>query len=71
MTGLNRNRAKGTRLGCPPMETAKVEAIRSMLIGGKSIRETARATGAGTASVQRIRSAMQGEADQTAVAAAA
>ena len=38
------------RLGRPPMETAKVEAIRAMLISGKSIRETARATGAGTAS---------------------
>lgn len=63
MAGLNWTRAKGTRLGCPPMETAKVEAIRAMLISAKSIRATARATGAGTASVQRIRSAMQAEAD--------
>jgi DNA invertase Pin-like site-specific DNA recombinase len=56
------------RLGRPPMETAKVEAIRALLIAGTGIRETARRTGAGTATVQRIRAAMQAEVGQAAAA---
>lgn len=56
------------RLGRPPMEAAKVEAIRAMLSSGKGIRETARATGAGTASVLRIKQAMA-EAEPVAAAA--
>lgn len=64
LAGLNRTRAKGTRLGRPPMEAERVEAIRSMLMSGKGIRETARATGAGTATVQRIKQAMQAEPDR-------
>ena len=71
LAGLNRTRAKGTRLGRPPMEAAKVEAIRAMLIAGTGIRETARRTGAGTATVQRIKQAMQAEVDQTALSVAA
>lgn len=69
VAGLNRTRAKGTRLGRPPMPTERVEAIRVMLESGKSIREVARATGAGTASVQRVRAAMQAEVEQIATAA--
>ena len=55
LAGLARTRAKGTRLGRPPMDPAKVEKIRTMLIAGTGIRETARRTGAGTASVMRIK----------------
>ena len=61
LAGLNRTRAKGTRLGRPPMEAERVEAIRTLLSAGTGIRETARRTGAGTATVQRIRAAMQAE----------
>jgi hypothetical protein len=53
------------------METAKVEAIRALLIAGIGIRETARRTGAGTATVQRIRAAMQAEPDRIAPGVAA
>lgn len=40
-----------------------------MLGSGQSKRAVARATGAGTASVQRVRAAMQAEAEQIATAA--
>lgn len=46
------------RLGRPPMPTDRVERIKGLLASGKGIRETARITGAGTASVQRIKKAM-------------
>lgn len=52
------------RLGRPPMEIAKVEAIRALLLAGTGIRETARRTGAGNATVQRIRASMQAKPDQ-------
>jgi DNA invertase Pin-like site-specific DNA recombinase len=57
------------RLGRPPMPTERVEAIQALLVAGKSIREVARATGASTASVQRIKAALQAEAEQIATAA--
>jgi DNA invertase Pin-like site-specific DNA recombinase len=57
------------RLGRPPMPAERVEAIRAMLESGQSIRAVARATGAGTASVQRVRAAMQAEVEQIATAA--
>jgi DNA invertase Pin-like site-specific DNA recombinase len=68
VAGLNRTRAKGTRLGRPPMPAERVEAVRAMLESGRSIREVARATGAGTASVQRVRASMQAEVEQAAAA---
>lgn len=46
------------RLGRPPMPSERVERIKSLLANGKGIRETARITGAGTASVQRIKRSM-------------
>ncbi len=58
LAGLARTRAKGTRLGRPPMEAEKAQAIRAMLIAGTGIRETARRTGAGTASVMRIKQSL-------------
>ncbi|CAO4132291.1 recombinase family protein [Methylorubrum extorquens] len=69
--GLDRTRAKGTRLGRPPMEAERIEEIRALLIAGIGIRETARRTGAGTATVQRIRAAMQAEPDRIAPGVAA
>jgi len=47
----------------------RVEAIRVMLEIGQSIRAVARATGSGTASVQRIRATMQAAVEQIATAA--
>ena len=55
LAGLNRTRAKGTRLGRPPMEAERIEVIRSMLLDGRGVRETARATGSGSATVLRIK----------------
>ncbi len=69
--GLQRSRAAGTRLGRPPMDAERVAQIRAMLISGKGIRETARATGAGTGTVQRIKVTLQAEADHGASATAA
>jgi DNA invertase Pin-like site-specific DNA recombinase len=58
LAGLARTRAQGTRLGRPPMDLKKIEAIRAMLVAGTGIRETARRTSAGTASVMRIKQTM-------------
>jgi DNA invertase Pin-like site-specific DNA recombinase len=54
IAGLDRVRGK-KRLGRPPMPSDRVEQIRAMLLEGRGIRETARKTGAGTATVQRIK----------------
>lgn len=58
MAGLERTRARGTRLGRPPTPPEKVEVIRGLLAEGTGIREVARRTGAGTATVQRLKRAM-------------
>ncbi|CAO4186108.1 Recombinase family protein [Methylorubrum aminovorans] len=67
--GLERTKAKGTRLGRPPMDEAKAEAIRALLSAGTGIRETARQTGTGASTVQRIRASMT--AEEAAIAEAA
>ena len=54
------------RLGRPPMPVEKTQAIRDLLARGIGIRETARETGAGTATVQRIKRSMM---ESTAIAA--
>ena len=46
------------RLGRPPMDQKKVEAIRSMLLRGRGVRDTAREVGVGSATVQRIKRAV-------------
>ncbi len=69
MAGLNRVRGK-KRLGRPPMPSERVEQIKAMLMSGKGVRETARETGAGTASVQRIKRSMTVEADRPETEAA-
>ncbi len=68
LAGLNRVR-ETKRLGRPPMSSEKTEAIRTMLMDGVGVRETARRTGAGTATVQRLKRAMTVEDGQETVAA--
>ena len=43
--GLERTRAKGTRLDSPPLDPAKTGAIPALLASGIGIRETARQIG--------------------------
>lgn len=57
------------RLGRPPMPEDKVEGIKAMLAQGLGVRETARRTGAGTATVQRLKRAMTVEGGEETVAA--
>ncbi|MBP1180907.1 recombinase family protein [Methylobacterium sp. PvR107] len=71
MAGLERTRAKGTRLGRPPLEAGKAEAIRAMLAAGVGIRETARRTGIGVSTVQRVHAAMTAPQDPKTITAAA
>lgn len=68
LAGLERTKAKGTRLGRPPMSAEKFQAIQELLLLGTGIRETARRTGAGTSSVQRIRASMMIEQETEAAA---
>lgn len=63
LAGLSRTRAKGTRLGRPPMATNRVEQIQAMLQAGRGVRETARATKTGTATVLRIKQSMMAAPD--------
>jgi DNA invertase Pin-like site-specific DNA recombinase len=58
LAGLERTKAKGTRLGRPPLDDSRAEAVRTLLASGVGIRETARRTGVGTSTVQRARVAM-------------
>jgi DNA invertase Pin-like site-specific DNA recombinase len=54
IAGVARSRAKGTRLGRPPMSQDRIQEITRCLMEGKGIRATARATGASTTTVMRI-----------------
>jgi DNA invertase Pin-like site-specific DNA recombinase len=69
MAGLDRVRGQ-KRLGRPPMPAERVEQIKAMLISGKGVRETARQTGAGTASVQRIKRSLTVEGSRPETVAA-
>jgi DNA invertase Pin-like site-specific DNA recombinase len=69
MAGLDRVRGQ-KRLGRPPMPAERVEQIKAMLISGKGVRETARQTGAGTASVQRIKRSLTIEGSRPETVAA-
>lgn len=71
MAGLERTRARGTRLGRPPLEAGRSEAIQSLLASGVGIRETARRTGVGASTVQRVRAAMTASQDPETITAAA
>lgn len=68
LAGLERTRAKGTRLGRPPLEADKAAAIRSLLASGVGIRETARRTGVGASTVQRMGTAVATEQGADAAA---
>jgi DNA invertase Pin-like site-specific DNA recombinase len=71
MAGLERTRAKGTRLGRPPLDPGRAEAIRALLAVGVGIRETARRTGVGASTVQRMHAAMIASRSEGTNAAAA
>ncbi|GJE53474.1 Serine recombinase PinR [Methylobacterium tardum] len=71
LAGLERTRSKGTRLGRPPLDAEKAEAIRALLAAGVGIRETARRTGVGASTVQRVHVAMTASQDEETITAAA
>jgi uncharacterized protein YerC len=48
------------------MATERFDRIKTMLMAGKGVRETARETGAGTATVQRIKRSMTVEGNRAA-----
>ncbi len=52
--GLQRARAKGTRLGRPPVRPEVEQAIRSARAEGKGMLKIARELGIGTGTVQRV-----------------
>lgn len=56
--GLDRARAKGTRLGRPAIAPIDLEPVRKRLQKGQSIRVIAKATGFSTATVQRVKRSM-------------
>ena len=55
---LDRARARGVRLGRPPIAPIDLEPVRKRLQKGQSIRVIARATGFSTATVQRVKRSM-------------
>jgi DNA invertase Pin-like site-specific DNA recombinase len=64
--GIARARLRGTKSGNPigrrPISTAKDSAIRASLASGKGIIKTARETGSGVGTVQRIAKAIRARA---------
>ncbi len=56
--GRERARARGIRLGRPPVPVEKVERVRAALADGIGVRSAARLAGVSPASVIRLRSAM-------------
>ena len=58
MSGLERSRAKGVRLGRPPIPPIRLSKVEQGLRAGQSIRAVARATGVSTATVQRVKQSM-------------
>jgi DNA invertase Pin-like site-specific DNA recombinase len=54
MSGLDRARAQGKRLGRPPVSAEVEDAIRLARQNGLGVRATARQYGVGTATVRRI-----------------
>jgi DNA invertase Pin-like site-specific DNA recombinase len=57
--GLDRARAKGTRLGRPTVKAKVENAIRDRLAAGDGMVKVAKALGVGVSTVQRVRGAMQ------------
>lgn len=69
VAGLDRVRGK-KRLGRPPMPSDRVDQIKHLLMTGTGVRETARQTGAGNATVQRIKRSMTVEENRLETVAA-
>jgi DNA invertase Pin-like site-specific DNA recombinase len=68
--GQERARAKGIRMGRPPMPISRQEKVKRALRDGLSIREAAKATGVSTASIQRIKRSMRGQKNRQETVAA-
>ena len=58
LAGLDRAKAKGTRIGRPPMEPKLVRQIQEALAAGTGVRAVARQTGTSPTTVSRIRQAI-------------
>jgi DNA invertase Pin-like site-specific DNA recombinase len=56
--GLDRARAKGTRLGRPPVAAKTEQAIKGRLASGEGMLKVAKAIGVGVSTVQRIKREM-------------
>ena len=63
---LDRARARGVRLGRPPIAPIDLDKVRIALAQGGSIRVVAKKTGFSTATVQRVKRSMQADADPIA-----
>ena len=59
VAGQARAKAKGVRIGRPPMPISRAEKVERALKDGHSIRAVAAATGVSTATVQRVKRSMQ------------
>ena len=68
--GQERARAKGIRMGRPPMPASRLEKVKRALKDGLSIRAAAAATGVSTASIQRIKRSMRGQENRLETVAA-
>jgi DNA invertase Pin-like site-specific DNA recombinase len=58
LSGIERSRAKGVRLGRPPIPPIRLKKVEEGLRAGQSIRVVAKATGVSTATVQRVKQTM-------------
>lgn len=58
MSGLERARSRGVRLGRPTIPPIRIQKVEQGLRAGRSIRAVARATGVSTATVQRVKRSM-------------
>lgn len=59
MAGLERARANHVRIGRPPTPRSRLEKVEKALKNGLSVRKAAAEIGVSTATVQRVRRAMQ------------
>ena len=57
--GLARARARGVRLGRPPVASKTERAIRDQVAAGAGILKTARTLGVGVSTVTRVKAATQ------------
>ena len=59
VAGVERARAKGVRIGRPPVAPIRLDRVRKALRDGQSIRAVAKATGVSTATVMRTKRSME------------